>query len=229
MQEISIVIPVFNEEQNINTLYNEITKNLLKKYNFEIIYINDGSTDNTKSILKNLYKSKFINIVEHDKNLGQSRSILSGIKKSKFQNIVTIDGDGQNNPIDIPKLLDLYFSNNYDLVAGIRTKRKDNIIKIVSSKIANKIRSSILKDNCPDTGCSLKVFNKHVFLEFPYFDGIHRFLPALFKCYNKKIHFVSVGHRPRIKGISKYGTIDRLFKGIYDLYRVRNIIKKHTK
>ena len=141
-----------------------------------------------------------------------------------------MDSDGQNNPIDIPNLLNNFFAeNNVSLISGIRYKRKDNFIKIASSKIANKVRSYILNDNCSDTGCSLKVFDKNKFLEFPFFDGIHRFLPALFNGYGYKVLFINVEHRARMSGKSKYGTIDRLFKGIFDLIKVNNIIKNYAK
>ena len=115
------------------------------------------------------------------------------------------------------------------MVGGIRKKRQDSFIKILSSKIANYIRSKILNDNCKDTGCSLKVFSKNIFLEFPYFDGIHRFLPALFKGYGHKTDFINVNHRVRKYGKSKYGTIDRLFRGIRDIIKVKNIINKQIK
>ena len=132
------------------------------------------------------------------------------------------------NPIDIPILLEKYLSHhNTFLVGGIRTKRKDSLIKIISSKIANKIRSLILKDDCIDTGCSLKVFDRDIFLSFPFFDGIHRFLPALFKGYGYKTMYVAVDHRERKFGISKYGTINRLIRGIIDIIKVLNIIKNH--
>ena len=136
-----------------------------------------------------------------------------------------MDGDGQNNPKDISKLLNKYFSNkDIYLVCGIRNNRKDNFIKILTSKIANRLRIIILKDDCIDTGCSLKVFDKEVFLSFPFFNGIHRFLPSLFIGFGHKVKYMSVSHRPRLGGISKYGTFDRLFRGIRDIIKVRNII-----
>ena len=152
-------------------------------------------------------------------------NIWTGIKNSNHKTVVTLDGDGQNNPKDIPKLLEIYFSKkNFSLIGGIRKKRKDNFLKVASSKIANKIRSFILDDDCVDTGCSLKVFDRDIFLSFPFFNGLHRFLPALFKGYGKNTFFIEVDHRPRVSGISKYGTIDRLFKGIFDIMRVKKII-----
>ena len=168
--------------------------------------------------------------IKNKKNIGQSFSILAGIKNSIYDTIVTLDGDGQNNPEDIPKLLEIYFNQDkYYLVGGLRLKRKDNFIKRISSKIANKVRQSILKDNCSDTGCSLKVFSKKIFLQFPEFKSMHRFLPALFKGYGYGTYFIEVEHRNREKGKSKYGTLDRLFRGIFDLINVKLMINKINK
>ena len=162
--------------------------------------------------------------------MGQSFSLFRGVKESKYSVIVSIDGDGQNNPIDIVKLLTLYNSSeNLKLVGGIRQKRKDSIIKIISSKIANNVRSFILNDECPDTGCSLKVFDKQVFLSFPFFSGIHRFLPALFKSFGYNTEFINVDHRKRSAGKSKYGIFDRLLKGIIDIFKVIIIINNIKK
>jgi len=226
----SIVIPVYNEEKNISKLIEEIYFHLFSFKNiYELILVNDCSNDNTLFEINNIKKqtSSTIKIINNLQNIGQSLSLYEGIKSSSYNTIVTLDADGQNNPKDIPKLIDTYFSNtNIFLVGGIRFDRKDSVLKIVSSKIANKIRSKILKDNCIDTGCSLKVFDKDVFMKFPMFNGIHRFLPALFKGYGKDTLFLNVDHRPRIFGKSKYGTVGRLFKGINDLIRVLKIIKK---
>ena len=223
----SIVIPVFDEAQNIEALVNEIF-NSLKDYNdFELIIVNDSSTDNTIDLVCALKKKFNILLINNPKKNGQSFCIHKGVLESRNNTIVTIDGDGQNNPLDIPKLLEIYFSNEkISLVGGIRVKRKDNLIKIISSKIANKIRSNILKDGCEDTGCSLKVFDKSIFLQFPFFNGIHRFLPALFTGYGYKTFFIAVDHRPRIKGCSKYRTLDRLYRGIIDIVKVKRIIKE---
>jgi dolichol-phosphate mannosyltransferase len=226
--DFSIVIPLYNEEGIISLLIKEIENSLNKKeYVYEIILINDASTDLTSSELEKLkyiYPNK-IRILNNKKNSGQSFSLRKGIEVSAYSNIITIDGDGQNNPSDIPKLMEIYFKdNNLSLVGGIRNKRQDSFIKIFSSKIANFIRRIILKDGCKDTGCSLKIFDKEVFLEFEYFDGIHRFLPALFSGYGKKTFFINVDHRPRKWGVSKYGTFGRLFNGIRDLIKVRNMI-----
>ena len=140
-----------------------------------------------------------------------------------------MDGDLQNNPKDIHRLLEVYNNKKFDLIGGLRLKRKDSFIKIISSKIANKFRSYILNDGCIDTGCSLKVFKKNHFLKLPYFDGIHRFLPALFRGFGYNTHFIPVDHRHRASGISKYGTFLRLFKGIRDLIKVKLIINRYKK
>ncbi len=225
----SIVIPLFNESQNIVKLIDQLYYSLKDYKNFEVTLVNDASTDNTNEIIKNLQNNYNLNVLNNKINRGQSYSIAKGIKESKNEIIITLDGDGQNNPLDIPYLLDYFLKNeNISLVGGIRKKRKDSLIKIFSSKIANKIRSKILKDRCEDTGCSLKVFSKNIFLNLPYFDGIHRFLPALFIGYGHECYYMPVDHRAREKGISKYGTIDRLYKGIFDIIKVKRIIKDYN-
>ncbi len=222
----SIVIPLFNEEKNIVNLINEIKDKLFKYNNYEIILVNDASTDSTLKVIKNIKKENIL-ILDNIINKGQSFSIKEGIKFSSNETIITLDGDGQNDPGDINKLLNIYINNpDIKMVGGIRSKRKDSIIKVISSKLANYFRSRILNDGCKDTGCSLKVFDKNIFLEFPYFDGIHRFLPALFKGFGYKTFFVEVNHRKREFGVSKYGTLNRFFKGIRDIIKVNSIIKK---
>tara|TARA_B100001248_G_C27327974_1_gene429971 strand:+ start:174 stop:869 length:696 start_codon:yes stop_codon:yes gene_type:complete len=225
----SLIIPAFNESKNIINLIDEINSNLNEKeYNFEIIVIDDASTDNTKNLLIN--KKSLLNnlkIITNQNNKGQSYSIKIGIQKSTFNNIVTLDGDGQNDPSDIPRLIELYESDkNIKLVAGIRKKRQDTKIKKISSLVANKIRKRVLNDGCDDTGCALKIFDKNIFLSFRFFNGIHRFLPALYNGFGYKISFVNVNHRHRKYGVSKYGIVNRLFKGIYDMIKVYFIINK---
>jgi dolichol-phosphate mannosyltransferase len=230
MNNFSIVIPIFNEGDNIVKLVHEIFKSLNSNIdNFEINLVDDASTDKTLTsikILKDIY-SKKIKIISNEKNIGQSFSIIEGIKQSSYNTIVTLDGDGQNNPKDIPILLNYYFLNkDIYLVGGIRKKRRDSFLKKLSSRIANSVRKTILNDKCIDTGCSLKVFDKKIFMKFEFFNGIHRFIPALFVGYGKKTFFIDVDHRPRIYGYSKYGTFGRLFRGIKDLIKVAKIIKK---
>ena len=224
----SVVIPIYNEEDNLSLLIKEIKSSLQDFINYELIIVNDCSTDNSLKILEN--EKKFFNfkILNNKKNFGQSYSILLGIKNSKHNIIITLDGDGQNNPNDIPHLLKFYNENNdIFLVGGIRIKRKDSFIKIISSRIANFVRSKFLKDECIDTGCSLKVFDKNIFLNFEYFDGIHRFLPALFIGFGHKTAFLNVDHRHRKYGKSKYGTFFRLFNGFKDMMKVKKINDKN--
>jgi len=230
--QFSIVIPIYNEQDNITILLDEIINSLKdQKFSYEVIIVDDASNDNSVSKINDYKKNNkiSINLILNKKNLGQSFSIISGIKASKYSTIITIDGDGQNNPSDILKLINTFKKSNLSLLGGIRYKRKDSLLKKISSKIANNIRKKILNDDCDDTGCSLKVFNKEIFLQFPEFDGLHRFLPAFFKGYGYKTNFVEVDHRQRIFGNSKYGTILRLFRGIIDLIKVYFIIKKVKK
>ena len=227
MHNFSVVIPIFNEQENIIKLIEEI-KFFLKSYKYELIIVDDASSDNSLKVIEDLSKKINLKVLKNKKNKGQSYSITKAIKNSIYNIIVSIDGDGQNNPKDIPKLLEIYFENNYKLVGGIRHKRKDNLIKIISSRVANFIRIIVLRDDCIDTGCSLKVFDKNIFLTFPYFDGIHRFLPALFKGFGYNTKFINVDHRSRVAGKSKYGTLIRLYRGVRDLFIVFNIIKKHN-
>ena len=227
MEKVSIVIPVYNEQENIEILINEIMNISVIDFISEIIIVNDHSSDNSINIILKL-QSIFnkIKLINHEHNCGQSKSIHTGISHATTNTIITLDGDLQNNPSDIQELMKIYFSDiNIKLVSGIRIKRKDSLSKILSSKIANFIRSRYLSDNCKDTGCSLKVFDKDIFLSFPYFDGIHRFLPALFNGYGYKTKYVTVNHRKRKFGVSKYDNLKRLYRGVADMVRVNKIIK----
>ena len=221
----SIIIPIYNESENISDLISEIEINL-NFNNYEIIVVNDCSTDKTSKILKNIKSSK-LKVINLKERSGQSYAIMTGIKNSLSSTIVTIDGDGQNDPRDISSLYNTYNNSVYSLVGGIRASRKDSIIKIISSNIANKFRMIILKDGCLDTGCGLKIFNKNIFLSFNFFNGIHRFLPALYKGYGYQTFFIPVNHRPRTRGISKYGTLKRLIYGLKDIMYVKKVINSY--
>lgn len=230
MKNFSIIIPVFNEEKNIDALIDEIYMQNFPIELFEIIIVNDCSNDNTKKIIeqKKRHNDNII-LVNNSKNLGQSFSIHQGAKISNFDTIVTMDGDCQNNPADIKMLLTEYFQNNFQLVGGIRKNRRDTVLKIFSSKIANLVRKSVLKDECPDTGCGLKVLNKKILLQLPFFNGIHRFYPAFYSGLGFNCKYMPVSHRYRIYGKSKYGLNNRLFRGIFDLFRVNYLINKMKK
>lgn len=230
MTQFSIVVPFYNEYKNIINLHTEIysVTSSNKNIAFEIIFVDDGSNDQSFELFKKLQNDYKIKLITNKNNFGQSKSILLGIKAASYSNIITLDGDGQNDPKDIPKLIQVYMDTNCDLLGGIRKKRKDSFLKIISSIIANKIRSAILKDNCKDTGCSLKIFKKEIFLEFPFFNGIHRFLPALYRGYGHKVVFIDVNHRNRNYGTSKYDTFFRLIYGIRDMIKVSKILRKHN-
>ncbi len=226
MNNYSIIIPSFNEAKNLNLLLDEIEQNCKSLNYYEIIIVDDSSDDTTQNILRDRKQHNLRTIINNT-NQGQSFSIYRGIKESQYNNIITIDADMQNDPGDIPYLVKLYSQNkNIKLVSGIREKRKDNLLKIVSSKVANFIRSIILKDNCPDTGCSLKIFDKSCFLKIPYFNSMHRYIPAFFIGMKCNVIYEPVNHRYRKYGKSNYSTLSRLFRGIIDLYKVRKMIKQ---
>ncbi len=219
--QISVVVPVRNEQDNVSGLILEIHSALSGVIEHEIIYIDDGSTDDTFSRLKQL-QSQYsqLRIVRHKLSCGQSTAVRSGVKAAGYDWVATLDGDGQNDPADIPKLL-AALAQGVELVGGNRrASRRDTWIKRISSVIANGVRSRMLNDDTPDTGCGLKLFSRQAFLDLPYFDHMHRFLPALIKRRGGLIVSVPVSHRNREHGKSNYGTLDRLMVGIVDLFGV---------
>ncbi len=221
IQLLSVVVPVRNEQDNIAPLIAEIRAALDGVVDYEIIYINDGSTDATPQRLIEIKRDcPRLRVICHAKSCGQSTAVRSGVKAAKGDWIATLDGDGQNDPADIPKLLTAV-AEGVDLVGGNRRHaRRDTWIKRISSVIANGVRSRMLRDSTPDTGCGLKLFRRDVFLDLPYFDHMHRFLPALVIRRGGKVVSVPVHHRPRERGQSNYGTLDRLMVGIVDLFGV---------
>src|SRR5215471_7679306 len=227
---VSIVIPVRNETGNIAPLVSEITAALsvALKDEFEIIYVNDGSTDGTEAELRSLMASRpFLRQIKHAQSCGQSAAVRTGVTHAGAPIVVTLDGDGQNNPAFIPELLRvLATSPRIGLVAGQRVGRKDTGFKKFQSRIANSVRSSVLRDGTRDTGCGLKAFRREVFLALPYFDGLHRFLPALMRREGYEIGYVDVIDRPRHSGVSNYGFFDRLWIGIMDLFGVWWLIRR---
>ncbi len=228
---ITIVVPVLNEAENIPSLLSEIISAAKHVPISEIIYVDDGSTDNSFEILQALKKEhSALRVIRHNKRSGQSAALWTGIKASGNDLVVTMDGDGQNDPADIALLYDTYKThqegNPRIIVAGERKKRNDIWIKRISSRLANRIRSSLLKDHTRDTGCSLKLFRRKDYLNLPYFDHMHRFLPALMLRDQVRLLHVPVSHRPRTRGTSKYGTLDRLAVGISDLWGVWWLLKR---
>jgi len=225
--DLSILIPVYNEVENVKALYQEIVAALSAVgYQFEIIFIDDGSTDGTRELLQQLAQEHAdLRLIGHKNNYGQSAALLSGAKAAKFPILVTMDGDGQNDPADIPKLFE-QFINPQTIVLGNRKKRDDNGLRKLSSRVGNGVRRWLLKDECPDTGCSLKLFARDAFLALPHFNHMHRFLPALFKRDGYTLVNIDVNHRPRCYGVSKYGVMNRLFVGIHDLIGMRWLLRR---
>lgn len=219
--QLSVVVPVRNEQDNVAGLVSEINTALSGLIQHEIIYVDDGSTDETFTRLKQL-KNQFpqLSIVRHKQSCGQSTAVRTGVKAAQYDWVATLDGDGQNDPADLPKLL-AALGAGVELVGGNRrASRRDTWVKRMSSVIANGVRSRMLNDDTPDTGCGLKLFLRSAFLDLPYFDHMHRFLPALIKRRGGKIKSVAVSHRNREYGKSNYGTLDRLMVGLVDLLGV---------
>jgi len=214
---ISVVVPVRNEASNIGPLVAEISAALVGVAH-EIVYVDDGSTDATAAELQAFSASYPLRWLHHVKSCGQSAAVLTGVRAARGIWIATLDGDGQNDPADIPAMFARAMqSAGPILVAGHRTRRRDTWRKRISSRIANKIRAGMLGDHTPDTGCGLKLFRRDEFLGLPHFDHMHRFLPALFLRAGAEVVSVPVNHRARERGVSNYGTLDRLLVGIPDL------------
>ena len=227
---LSVVVPVLNEQDNICPLVDEITSALEGVCDFEIVYVDDGSTDGTLEVLLKLKQSQpRLRVISHDKRSGQSAGLRTGVLAAHGALIATLDGDGQNDPADIPKLLKTYQAHTdsgWLMVTGHRVTRRDSWAKRRASRIANTIRRVALGDDNPDTGCSLKLYPRDLFLRLPYFDHMHRYLPALAKRENCAVQVVRVNHRHRTHGRSKYATVDRLLVGIPDLLGVMWLIRR---
>jgi dolichol-phosphate mannosyltransferase len=229
MPELSVVVPVHNERDNIVPLLSEIATALRGKVDFEIVYVDDASKDDSLAVLT-AAKAQFpeLRVLRHVAQSGQSTAVRSGVKAATGAWIATLDGDGQNDPADIPKLLAERLASppTVKLFAGWRIDRKDSGSKRWASKFANAIRSRLLRDETPDTGCGIKLFERSVFLELPYFDHMHRFLPALIQRAGWQVKSVPVNHRPRGSGTSKYNNLNRALVGISDLRGVSWLIRR---
>jgi dolichol-phosphate mannosyltransferase len=225
---VSIVVPVRNEADNIAPLVDEIAATLDKNLAFELIYVNDGSTDRTEAELTRLMASRpWLRQIRHETSCGQSAAVSSGVIHARAGVVVTLDGDGQNDPAFIPALLEAMTKTPHiGLVAGQRVGRQATGFKKLQSRVANAVRSVVLRDGTRDTGCGLKAFRRDLFLRLPYFDGLHRFLPALVRREGYAIGYVDVVDRPRRAGTSNYGMWDRLWIGILDLIGVWWLIRR---
>ena len=226
---VSVVVPVRNEAGNIESLVKEIAAALGREWRFEVVYVNDGSSDGTASELKRLMTQyPWLRRVRHKQSCGQSAAVRSGVTAARAPLIVTLDGDGQNDPAFIPAMLRALEAGapRVGLIAGQRVGRKSGGFKRFQSRVANAVRGTVLRDGTRDTGCGLKAFHRDLFLRLPYFDGLHRFLPALVKREGFTIGYVDVIDRPRGTGVSNYGMWDRLWVGILDLAGVWWLIRR---
>jgi dolichol-phosphate mannosyltransferase len=221
--QLSIVVPVKDEAGNVVPLAREIAA-ALKGERYEMIFVDDGSHDATITELLAARDQLPLRVLAHGKNLGQSRALRTGVRAAKAPIIATLDGDGQNDPADIPNLVSAFHAAAGNpavaMVAGERRKRQDSWKKRIASRYANRLRRWLLSDNAQDTGCGLKVFRREAFLALPYFDHMHRYLITLMLREGYEVRFMPVGHRPRGAGRSKYGVWDRLAVGISDLVGV---------
>lgn len=228
--ELSVIVPVYNEYDNIVPLVSEIKDTLEGRFHYEIIYVDDGSIDGTLERLRALKKDvKPLRILHHLSRCGQSTALRTGILAARAQWIATLDGDGQNDPSDIVFLAEMREQANsprLGLLAGWRVARKDGWKRRFSSRIANAVRAAALGDSTPDAACGLKLFRRDAYLELPYFDHMHRFLPALVQRAGWSVVSVKVKHRPRIRGASKYGIGNRLWVGIIDLMGVMWLMRR---
>ena len=222
-------MPVRNEADNVAPLIAEIAAALDGRWNYEIIYVNDGSIDATAERLASATKSRpNLRQIRHATSGGQSAAVRSGVRAARGAIVATLDGDGQNNPAFLPALI-LAIEQGGEragLAAGQRVGRKDTGFKKLQSRVANAVRKAVLRDGTRDTGCGLKAFRREVFLALPYFDGLHRFLPALVRREGYDIVYVDVVDRPRHSGVSNYGFFDRLWIGIMDLAGVWWLIRR---
>jgi dolichol-phosphate mannosyltransferase len=228
---VSVVVPVRNEAGNIAPLVAEIAAALAGRV-FEVVYVNDGSRDATEEELRGLMTLRpWLRQIRHAQSCGQSAAVRSGVEAAGAAIVVTLDGDGQNDPAFIPALLAALEQGapHVGLIAGQRVGRKATGFKRWQSRIANAVRGAVLRDGTRDTGCGLKAFRRDLFLALPYFDGLHRFLPALVRREGYDIGYVDVVDRPRHRGTSNYGLWDRLWVGILDLAGVWWLIRRRKR
>jgi dolichol-phosphate mannosyltransferase len=230
--DLSVVIPVKNEAENIAPLAGEIRAALDGLVEYEILFVDDGSNDATGAEVSRLAaRMPQVRLLHHARNCGQSAAIRTGVRAARAACIATLDGDGQNDPADIPALWRLARqapANPPLMIAGYRERRQDSWSKRLASGVANAVRGRLLRDRTPDTGCGLKLFPRSLFLDLPYFDHMHRFLPALVLREGGVVRSVPVNHRPRRQGLSKYGVLDRLGVGIVDLFGVMWLQRRTT-
>jgi dolichol-phosphate mannosyltransferase len=229
---VSVIVPVRNEAENVAPLADEIAAAMNGRWSFELVFVNDGSTDDTALALGRLVAERpWVRQINHAMSCGQSAAVRTGVAAARAPLVATLDGDGQNDPSFIPALVRALETggNRTALVAGQRVGRRDSGFKRLQSRIANTVRGTILRDGTRDTGCGLKAFRRDTFLALPYFDGLHRFLPALVRRDGYEVAYVEVIDRPRRHGRSNYGMWDRLWVGILDLAGVWWLIRRRKR
>jgi glycosyltransferase involved in cell wall biosynthesis len=227
--DVSIVIPVKDEDENIESLASEIDAAMCQvDYAWECIWVDDGSTDGTSAALIKLHDvNPHHRFVLHARNFGQSAALVAGFRSALGHIIATLDGDGQNDPNDLPRLIEVLKKQNADMVNGIRQKRQDSVIRKLSSIIANRFRDWVTGDRITDVGCAVRAFRSECVKEIPLFKGMHRFFPTLIRMQGySHIIELPVNHRPRIRGKTKYGVQNRLWVGLADLAAVKWMQKR---
>lgn len=230
--ELSVVVPVHDESGNVVALLDAVEAALRGVVAFEAVFVDDCSGDDTAAVLLDYARSHpWLVVLQHRNNCGQSTAVRSGVRGARGALVATLDGDGQNDPSFLPKLIEALERGGppTGLIAGQRVGRKDTGFKRFQSRVANGVRSAVLRDGTRDTGCGLKAFRRDVFLALPYFDGLHRFLPALVRRDGYKVAYVDVVDRPRLHGVSNYGMWDRLWVGILDLCGVWWLIRRRKR
>jgi dolichol-phosphate mannosyltransferase len=232
--KLSVIVPARDEAANIAPLVGEIEAALAGRFDYEIICVDDGSEDRSLDALRAVRAAAGarLRVLRHPRSCGQSTAVWNGVRAAGGELVATLDGDGQNDPADIPRLVDALLAHEHDgvrLVIGHRTRRSDSLIRLLSSRIANGVRGTLLHDQTPDTGCGLKVFRRDTFLALPYFDHMHRFLPALIQREGGRVVSVPVNHRSRTRGRSKYGINNRLWVGIIDLLGVAWLLRRERR
>ena len=226
---VSVVIAVFNEVENVREVAAETAAALAPVAPFEIVFVDDGSDDGTPEALEALAAADpRVRLVRHPRRCGKSQAVRTGVLAARAPWIATLDGDGQNDPADLPDMLAVGWAapGAAPLVAGIRVRRDDPLSRLVATRLANGLRSALLGDHCPDTGCGVKVFRREDFLRLPCFEGMHRFLPALFQRYGHPLVNHPVRHRARLRGASKYSNLGRALVGVFDLAGVAWLVRR---
>ncbi|HYU30686.1 MAG TPA: glycosyltransferase family 2 protein [Thermoanaerobaculia bacterium] len=219
--EVSLVIPVYNEEENLPVLHGEIVQALSGVGRpYEVIYVDDGSTDRSPAILAGLARQDpHVRILRQKRNSGQSAALDAGFRFARGEVVVTLDADLQNDPADIPRLLERI--GDYDVVSGIRARRRDSWVRRISSRIANGIRNRVTHESVTDVGCTLRAARTEYLRRIPVFNGMHRFLPTLLRMEGARVTEVPVNHRPRLHGEPKYNIRNRIWRALLDLFGVR--------